>query len=440
MKDLRRSHLISCILLLMLILTQATAEFSAPKDSGFGEVVFCEDVSSSGDPLYVSDTFPLSSTQVLAYIPYSDMTDGESWGMYWTVNGEEYADERDQTWDMGSDGWISYDVTNDGVLVEGLWELGLYQGGNLVRKVSFTVTSDEIPPDGMQQEPEDVDSAGFGRIRFSEEVTEEQIPIRAGDQFTSGIIEVYAVVPYFGMKDGIPWTREWLLNGAEFIRVDDIWSEGEEGITSRSLGYEGDTPLDPGTYTLNLYIDDQLARSASFTVIAPDDGSVPDELTPATPEELIDQDLLPAWEMLRNSPTEVVREIADLALENHIEIRLVDEGDAIAWYRYKKGTAEIGDISVKRSKFNQYSWVEVASTIAHELTHAMQHKEDGEEIHCSVENEYYAYIVELYVLLDNNRKDLIYENWSGLFDDNWKFDATKLWAALKDAYNTCPEY
>ncbi|MFH0967423.1 MAG: hypothetical protein V1862_07050 [Methanobacteriota archaeon] len=48
--------------------------------------------------------------------------------------------------------------------------------------------------------------------------------------------------------------------------------------------------------------------------------------------------------------------------------------------------------------------------------------------------------MELYVLLDNDRKDLIYENWSGLFDDNWKFDATKLWAALKDAYNTCPEY
>ncbi|MFH0967422.1 MAG: hypothetical protein V1862_07045 [Methanobacteriota archaeon] len=371
MKSLRRNHLISCILLLMLILTQATAEFSAPIDSGFGEVVFCEDVSSSGDPLYVSDTFPLSSSQVLAYIPYNDMTDGESWGMYWTVNGEEYADERDQTWDMGSDGWISYDVTNDGVLFEGLWELDLYQGRNLVRTVSFTVTSDEISPDEMQQEPEDVDSAGFGRIRFSEEVTEEQIPIRAGDQFTSGIIEVYAVVPYFGMKDGITWTREWLLDGAEFIRVDDIWSEGEEGITSRSLGYEDDTPLDTGTYTLNLYIDEQLARSASFTVITPDDGSVPDELTPATPEELIDQDLLPAWEMLRNSPTEVVREIADLALENHIEIRLVDEGDAIAWYRYKKGTAEIGDISVKRSKFNQYSWVEVASTIAHELTHAM---------------------------------------------------------------------
>lgn len=427
------------ILLVLLCILPSSGEFVSPEGSGFFDVVFCEDVSSAGEPLYVSDSFPLSVPQVLLYIPYSGMQDGESWGMYWTVNGEEYADERDQIWDMGPEGWTSYDVTNDGILIEGTWNVDLYRGDEIVRSVSFTVGDEEtlLPEEASQYNI--ADNAGFGRIRFAESVTSEQVPIGEGTTFSYGITEISAVFPYFGMVDSIPWTREWLLDGEEFVRTDDTWEEGEEGITSRNMGYEEDLPLDPGTYTLNLYIDGQLARSADFTVSKPETPE-PVETVAMTPDDLIDEELLPAWQMLADSPTGTVREIAQQALDNGVQIRLTDEGNAIAWYRYFKGTTEPGTVYVKRSKYDQYSWVEVAGTIAHELTHAMQHADSGADMHCSVENEYWAYIVELYVYLDNGRKDLIYENWSGLFDDNWGFDADKLWVAVKDAYNTCPEY
>lgn len=402
-------------------------------------MVFCEDVSSAGEPLYVSDSFPLSVAQVLLYIPYSGMQDGESWGMYWSVNGEEYADERDQIWERGPEGWISYDVTNDGVLREGTWKMDLYRGDEIVWSGSFTVGDEGADvPDQISQK-NNADNAGFGRIRFAESVTPEQVPIGEGNSFPYGIKEIHAVFSYFGMGDTIPWTREWLLNGEEFIRTEDTWEEGEEGITSRSMGYEEDQPLDSGTYTLNLYIDGQLARSADFTVSA-EQTPEPVETIERTPDDLIDEDLLPAWQMLADSPTETVRDIAKQAVDNGVQIRLTDDASAIALYRYTKGSTDPGTVYVKRSKFDQYSWVEVAGTVAHELTHAMQHADTGVDMHCSVENEYWAYIVELYVYLDNGRKDLIYDNWSGLFDDNWKFDANKLWVAVKKAYNTCPDY
>lgn len=428
--------LILCILFSVFV--PVSAEYSPPDHEGFGAISFCSDVSTTGDPLYVSDTFPSDSKQVLAYIPYTGMKDGESWGMYWTVDGEEYADERNQAWELGSEGWVSYDITRDGVLKEGVWHVDLYRGDTLVSSAECTISSEISTP---LEEPSSIyqDNAGFGRIQFAESLSDEQIPVDPSDTFQYGITEISAYFPYFGMSDGISWTREWLHDDEEFVKVDDTWSEGREGVTSRNMGYESEDPLDPGTYTLNLYINGQLARSAEFTVLQPE----PEQEQTAiekSPDELIDKELLPAWTILDDSPTPVVREIAELAVKNQIEIRLVDEGNAIAWYRYEKGTKNIGDVYVKRSKFNQYSRIEVASTIAHELTHAMQHVEKGVDMHCSVENEYYAYIVELYVLLDNGRKDLIYHNWSGLFDDNWKFDSTKLWAALKKAYDSCPEY
>jgi len=69
--------------------------------------------------------------------------------------------------------------------------------------------------------------------------------------------EVYAVFPYINMSPGLSWKRQWLLDGDVTAESDDTgWDEGLDGVTYTYLWDE--EALEPGLYTLNLFIKDEL--------------------------------------------------------------------------------------------------------------------------------------------------------------------------------------
>ena len=118
---------------------------------------------------------------------------------------------------------------------------------------------------------------------------------------------------------------------------------------------------------------------------------------------------------------------------------ILQDIDAKGTYRCSRDSRDPGTLFIDQDFWNAVSWEEVAATMAHELTHAVQHIEGG-RCYCTVENEYYAYVTEFYVLQETGRMDLLETKWRGAYDDAGYFDSGLLWKAVKDAYPECPDY
>jgi hypothetical protein len=244
------------------------------------------------------------------------------------------------------------------------------------------------------------------------------------------------------MTDEQIWKRVWLQDGEVVAESEQMaWDETTDGITYSSLS--SDDGLDAGQYTLNLYIDDQLVRSASFSIV----GAIPTALPPATPEELIDADLRPAWDILYYAADEYnfLNDLAQFVLDHHIQIKMDESysGSTMAVYRYNADACQPdyspGQVIVYRQTWNTSSWEELAGTLAHELTHAVQHYDGGYRCPgCSVYKEFYAFVAEYYTFLMIGRIDLIPD---GFFGADRHFDSDLLWTVIKKAYgDECPDY
>jgi hypothetical protein len=400
-------------------------------EPGFGPIIFCQDVTDQGQPINPMNSFPQGTRLVYALFTFWGMEPGMTWGHYWTQDGYEYIDGTGEAWDEETEGWVAYYIEENDALT-GEFTLTLYIGDQPVQEGSFSIAEGSLAySDG---------SGSFGSIQFAEDITDELVPIGPATAFEGEVIEVYAVFPYFYMTDGQNWSREWVYEGEVQVYTDLTWDEGTEGLTYASFGYEGDEAFPPGTYTLNLYIDDQLARSASFEVIGEEAHVEPDvPQGPAAPEDIIDPNLMQAWEILYYANPDILNDVAQFALDYHIEMILSDEVSSKGVYRCSQGSDEPGTLYIGLTFWSNASWEEVAATMAHELTHAVQHLEGG-RCYCSIENEYYAYITEFYVLQETGRMDLLESKWRGAYDEDGRFDGDKLWAAVKDAYPECPDY
>jgi hypothetical protein len=103
------------------------------------------------------------------------------------------------------------------------------------------------------------------------------------------------------------------------------------GSTYRYL-YNGDgSPFLPGTYTVNRYLDDQIARSAGFTVAASEEER---EERGKTIDELVDPDLMQAYEVLASSDNEALRILSTLIPDNGISVGFDPDTPGTGQYRF----------------------------------------------------------------------------------------------------------
>jgi hypothetical protein len=412
-------------------IAQATPVFSA--------ITFCEDVTDEGEPVNPMKEFPGGTTKVWAFFTYKNMHNDAVFGRRWLLDGEIWSETPDDTWTGGGSGWSAYSISDsDNVPLSGNFTLTLSVNGQPIQEGSFEVA----PP----VKPTPVTFPSFGPIQFASQITEDKVPVLATTQFDPGVGEVYAVFPYAGMHTDTAWRREWLFNGKVTAEKDEVWDGKPEGLTYISLYDE--KGLSAGEYTLNLYIDQQLVRSARFTVAA---AAPPTEEGPANPEDLIDADLMPAWEMLYNAHDKFsfLHETAQFVLDHHIRIRMDESynGEALASYRYDSTACQPnyvpGEVIVYRQTWNETSWEELAGVLAHELTHARQHY-SGESSYrcpgCSVHKEFDAFVAQIYTWYMLGRQDLI-EKQIPAWDSSGSFSSDMLWDVVKKTYgDSCPDY
>lgn len=106
----------------------------------------------------------------------------------------------------------------------------------------------------------------FGPITFALGAeTEDYTPIDPGISFQEGITEVHAIFEYSGMSPDFTWRRVWHLDGTEILQSSEPWAGAEAGVFDYFVNAAGD-PLAPGEWMLELYVEEQLAISGTFTI------------------------------------------------------------------------------------------------------------------------------------------------------------------------------
>lgn len=411
---------------------------TAIEEHVFSDIIFCEDVTDEGEPINPSSSYPYGTMTVWAYFTYEDMQDGKEWGRLWLKGGEEFFDARGETWVDGESGWVAYSISaEDGMPLAGKYTLVLYLDEEPVKEASFKVA--KLDRSAQTSLP------SFGPIQFASEITEERAPVGLATQFPPDTYQVYAVWPYNNIAPDQVWAKEWLQDGVVIAESQEAWGTPSEGVTYLSLQGPDEGTLAPATYTLNLYLDGNLTRSASFEILS---GKATPEKEPAKPEDVIDPELMQAWILLNNAYDNYsyLHDLAQFVLDYHIPI-VMDErhADNVAgYYQYSLDSCQpnfyVGDVYVFRDYWNNNSWEAIAALLAHELTHAQQHRSgDFRCPGCSIYAEYHARIAEFYTLLMLNRTDLIYD-WD-VFDSNGKFSPDMLWWMTKRIYGEdCPDY
>jgi hypothetical protein len=107
--------------------------------SGFGAIIFCEDVTEDGVIIGASNTFPEGTEEVWAYFNFWGMKKGQLWGRIWTHNGQEYINVMGELWDDLEAGWVAYSIGGSYDLGPGEYELTLFIGDQPVQRSAFQI-------------------------------------------------------------------------------------------------------------------------------------------------------------------------------------------------------------------------------------------------------------------------------------------------------------
>ncbi len=101
----------------------------------------------------------------------------------------------------------------------------------------------------------------MGPISFALKVSDRREAIDPSEKFDTLPERIYAVFPYRGMKNGLPFSVIWYYQDVELIRNDYVW---EWGTTDRSFAFI--KPVGLGTYRVELRVADTTVAENSFEI------------------------------------------------------------------------------------------------------------------------------------------------------------------------------
>ncbi len=106
------------------------------------------------------------------------------------------------------------------------------------------------------------ENLSMGPISFALKVSDRREAIDPAEQFSTVPERIYAVFPYKGMKNGLPFSVVWYYQNNELIRNDYVW---EWGTTDRSFAFI--SPVGAGTYRVELRVGNTTVAENSFEII-----------------------------------------------------------------------------------------------------------------------------------------------------------------------------
>lgn len=278
----------------------------------------------------------------------------------------------------------------------------------------------------------------YSTIRFSGSPAGAEYSLSLDNRFPSGTQTVMARIVYSNIRPDDIWRADWSYEGKSLKTEQGNWDDASHG--NLVFSYSDEAGLDTGTYTLTFAVGNRIIRRDNFWVMKNNFNLVePTAKKTPKPKDMVDKDLIPAWELLNESESETIHHLAQLVLTRRIYIKLSDDLEAMASYRYTcSDPPKVGKVLVNEEYYEDLSWAELAGTIAHELTHAVWHLDEG-VCGCTKEKEFYAAVSEITVYNEYGGTDLVEENYPGVFDDDGDFSLDLLWDFIDELYEECPD-
>jgi hypothetical protein len=100
-----------------------------------------------------------------------------------------------------------------------------------------------------------------GPIQFAVALTNDFAAIDPTDIFSPDVEKIYAIFPFKGMTQGLPFKAIWYQNGAEIAREEGEWIWGQQASSFTFL-----RPKGVGLYKLELYVNDTIVATKLFEI------------------------------------------------------------------------------------------------------------------------------------------------------------------------------
>jgi S1-C subfamily serine protease len=225
-------------------------------------IVFARDVTPDGELVDIVDEFPAGITTLVFAFDYAGMQDGYEWVDEWYVDGvlnDRLSGPR-PPWDLGENGSAWATLEFDDPLPTGEYQLQVFVEGDLVAEATTYVGRSAVGP-------------SIGPITLAEDVSLDDEPIGPTSSFPAGTQALFAFFDY----DSAATVGEyrWVWVWKDPFGVQDLayesdrypWEGGDSG--NWWVAYQGDDSLPGGDYEFELYMDDDLMQTGSFTIEGP---------------------------------------------------------------------------------------------------------------------------------------------------------------------------
>ncbi len=237
---------------------------------------FSPSVNEAGMPTTVISNLPSGSTSLYLFFDYANMSPETVYELRVTTDGRPNAtfSLAPVRWSGGSNG-LWYIGSSGQPWPNGVYEFTLFANGVAAPTQRLTIG-------GPPQITATMSDIVFGLLNLRGEPLGNGFVLPSGNTASAQFL-------YRNMSNGTNWTAIWYLDGNEVSRTPDVWSEGETGSASTSI--QDPNGLRPGSYRLELYVENGLAATSDFTLAGAQQGVRPQIFsnarftTAATPAE-----------------------------------------------------------------------------------------------------------------------------------------------------------
>jgi Trypsin-like peptidase domain len=235
----------------------------------FKRLFFSPSVNEAGVPTSVVRSLPAGSSSLFLFFDYANMSPETVYELRVTRDGildptfslapVRWSGGESGLWYIGSSGQP--------------WPIGTYEFTLLANGVTSPNSTIRLLIGGAPSNSPSFSDLTFGLLDPLGK------PIGNGYVLPSGSPTASAQFIFHNLQKGTNWTAIWYLNGNELTqaRTSDVWKEGTNGVTTTSIDSKDGLP--PGTYRLELYIENGLAATSDFTIAGAQQGALPQIFT-----------------------------------------------------------------------------------------------------------------------------------------------------------------
>ena len=232
----------------------------------FTRLFFSPSVNEAGMPNTVISRLPTGSSSLYLFFDYASMRPETVYELRVTTDGipNQAFSLAPVRWSGGERG-MWYIGNADQTWANGVYDFTLFADGRTAENARLVIggAAEPIPT--------------FSDIVFGI-VDNRGTPLGNGFVLPAGNIANARFI-FRNMSTGTPWTAIWYFNATELTRTQGEWSEldGESG--AKTIQIEDPSGLIPGTYRLELYIDNRLSATSDFIIAGAQQGVFPQVFT-----------------------------------------------------------------------------------------------------------------------------------------------------------------